>query len=302
MMKKGLALLLTLCLLLIPGCSSKKENVIKIVDGRVTEQKLVHRMIKMLVEDRTYLTVSIGEEMTAVNAYNEMKKRVYDVYMSYDGTVLTTFLHRDPSEVPAGSTLFDYTNGLFQEQDKLVMVNKLGLDNTYAVAVPKEIQSKYNLKTITDLVAVAPDLVFSAEHEFFDDEGTMKFDPFTTFYGLTFKNTRPVDLSLKYSTMESGNADVTVAYATDGRNKKVQLQILEDDQHFFPEYNGVIVVQEDLFERVKAIAPDLEATLHLLDNIFTNESMTDLSYQVDIEEKNLDDVARQFLVDQGLLK
>lgn len=33
MMKKGLALLLTLCLLLIPGCSSKKENVIKIVDG-----------------------------------------------------------------------------------------------------------------------------------------------------------------------------------------------------------------------------------------------------------------------------
>ena len=95
MMKKGLALLLTLCLLLIPGCSSKKENVIKIVDGRVTEQKLVHRMIKMLVEDRTDLTVSIGEEMTAVNAYNEMKKRVYDVYMSYDGTVLTTFLHRD---------------------------------------------------------------------------------------------------------------------------------------------------------------------------------------------------------------
>ena len=80
MMKKGLALLLTLCLLLIPGCSSKKENVIKIVDGRVTEQKLVHRMIKMLVEDRTDLTVSIGEEMTAVNAYNEMKKRVYDVY------------------------------------------------------------------------------------------------------------------------------------------------------------------------------------------------------------------------------
>ena len=300
MMKKGLALLLTLCLLLIPGCSSKKENVIKIVDGRVTEQKLVHRMIKMLVEDRTDLTVSIGEEMTAVNAYNEMKKRVYDVYMSYDGTVLTTFLHRDPSEVPAGSTLFDYE--LFQEQDKLVMVNKLGLDNTYAVAVPKEIQSKYNLKTITDLVAVAPELVFSAEHEFFDDEGTMKFDPFTTFYGLTFKNTRPVDLSLKYSTMESGNADVTVAYATDGRNKKVQLQILEDDQHFFPEYNGVIVVQEDLFERVKAIAPDLEATLHLLDNIFTNESMTDLSHQVDIEEKNLDDVARQFLVDQGLLK
>lgn len=93
--------------------------MIKIVDGRVTEQKLVHRMIKMLVEDRTDLTVSIGEEMTAVNAYNEMKKRVYDVYMSYDGTVLTDILHRDPSEVPAGSTLFDYTMDYFRNRINL---------------------------------------------------------------------------------------------------------------------------------------------------------------------------------------
>ena len=96
--------------------------------------------------------------------------------------------------------------------------------------------------------------------------------------------------------------DVTVVYSTDGLNKRFGLVTLEDDLHFFPEYNGVIVVQDDLFERVKDIAPDLEATLHLLDNIFTNESMTDLSYQVDIEEKKLEDVARQFLVDQGLLK
>lgn len=300
-MKKLMLVILTASLLLISGCSSNKGNEIKIVDGRVTEQKLVHRMLKMLIEDRTDLKVKIGEEMTAVNAYNELKKEVYDMYMSYDGTVLTTFLHRDPSEVPAGTTLFDYTNTLFA-QDGLVMVNKLGLDNTYAVAVPQAIQDQYNLKTISDLAAVAPELTFSAEHEFFDYEGTMKFDPFTAFYGLSFKSTRPVDLSLKYSTMESGNADVTVAYATDGRNKKVQLKILEDDRHFFPEYNGVIVVQDDLFERIKDAAPDLEAIIHLLDNIFTNESMTDLSYQVDIEEKKIDDVARQFLIDQGLLQ
>ena len=50
--EKGLALLLTLCLLLILGCSSKKENVIKIVTAALPE-RLVHRMIKMLVEDRT---------------------------------------------------------------------------------------------------------------------------------------------------------------------------------------------------------------------------------------------------------
>ncbi len=298
-MKKWIVLLLTV--LMISGCGAESEGTLKIVDGRVSEQKLVHHLIKMLVEDRTELKVDIGEEMTAVNAYNEMKKGVYDLYMSYDGTVLTTFLHRDPSEVPAGMTLFEYTNQIFLEEDGLMMVNQLGLDNTYAVAVPQQIKDQYQLQTISDLAPVASQLVFCAEHEFFGDEGTMKFEPFTAFYGLNFKSTRPVDLSLKYSTMESGNADVTVAYATDGRNKKVQLQILEDDRQFFPEYNGVIVVQDDLFEKYADLAPQLEDILHLLDNIFTNESMTDLSYQVDIEEKSVEEVARQFLVDQGLL-
>ena len=300
-MKKIIACL-TILVLLMSGCAGKNDNEIRIVDGRVTEQKIVHRMLKMLIEDRTDFTVSIGEEMTATNAYNEMKKRSYDMYMSYDGTVLTTFLHHDPSEIPEGMSLFDFTNDLFKRQDNMMMVNKLGLDNTYAMAVPKEIKSQYNLNTISDLVPYAPELTFCAEHEFFGNEGSMKFDPFVEFYGLNFKSTRPVDLSLKYSTMESGNADVTVAYATDGRNKKVQLQILEDDLGFFPEYNGVIIVQQDLFDRLGENGKQVEEIIHLLDNIFTNESMTDLSYQVDIEEKKVDDVARDFLVAHGLLK
>ena len=300
-MKKLMIVMMTL-VLLMSGCGKKNENEIRIVDGRITEQKIVHRMLKMLIEDRTDLTVSIGEEMTATNAYNEMKKRSYDMYMSYDGTVLTTFLHHDPSEIPSGTSLFDFTNEIFRKEDQLRMVNKLGLDNTYAMAVPAQIKEKYDLETISDLSEVASQLTFCAEHEFFGNEGSMKFDPFVEFYGLNFKSTRPVDLSLKYSTMESGNADVTVAYATDGRNKKVQLQILKDDLHFFPEYNGVVIVQDDLFERLGENGKILEETIHLLDHIFTNETMTDLSYEVDIEEKKVDDVARNFLVEKGLLK
>ena len=65
-MKKWIVLLLTV--LMISGCGAESEGTLKIVDGRVSEQKLVHHMIKMLVEDRTELKVDIGEEMTAVNA------------------------------------------------------------------------------------------------------------------------------------------------------------------------------------------------------------------------------------------
>ena len=49
----------------------------------------------------------------------------------------------------------------------------------------------------------------------------------------------------------SGNMDVTVVYSTDGLNKRFGLVTLEDDLHFFPEYNGVYLLRADLYEDFK---------------------------------------------------
>ena len=165
-----------------------------------------------------------------------------------------------------------------------------------------EVQNKYNLKTISDLTAVAGELTFGAEHEFFDEEGSMKFGPFTKFYGLEFADSKSVDLNLKYAAVENENLDVTVVYATDGLNKKAGLKVLEDDKNFFPEYNGALYVRDDLFERVADECPKLEEILNQLENRFTNESMTELSYEVDVEGREPYDVAKETLTEWGLLK
>ena len=52
-----------------------------------------------------------------------------------------------------------------------------------------------------------------------------------------------------------------VVYATDGLNKRAGLTILEDDRHFFPDYYGTILARNDVFERFREQAPDLEDTL-----------------------------------------
>lgn len=64
------------------------------------------------------------------------------------------------------------------------LLGKVGLNNTYAVGVTAQAAREYGLTTLSDLAAAAPDLRFGAEHEFFTQEGSMKFDPFTRFYGL----------------------------------------------------------------------------------------------------------------------
>ena len=129
----------------------------------------------------------------------------------------------------------------------------------------------------------------------------MKFGPFTAFYGLNFRDVVSVDVSLKYAAAEKGSFDVTEVYATDGLTRKAGLKVLEDDLSFFPDYNGAFLVREDTFERFAETAPDLEKILNLLAGQIANDDMVEMTYQVDVMGRSVDDVAREFLVSRGLL-
>ncbi len=148
---------------------------------------------------------------------------------------------------------------------------------------------------------VAPELTFGAEHEFFTEEGSMKYNPFVKFYHLKFKNHKSVDVSLKYSAIEKGEYDVTEVYATDGLNKKANLVILEDDKHFFPEYNGAFLIREDTLTKFAKTAPNLKKALSSLNGKISTEEMSEMTYQVDVKGRTVDAVALDFLKKKGLL-
>lgn len=291
------AILLAICLLLPYGRGSSGD--LMLYDGDYSETQLMHHMVKMLVEDQTDLTVTIQDQMSQVNNFNALNgdSHTCDLMISYDGTLLTTFFHQDVTDVPEGMSIYDYVNQAAQEEYGMRLLEKLGFDNTYAIAVPQAVADQYGLETISDLVPVADQLTFGAEQGFFTLEGSMKYGPFTEFYGLNFRNPVSVDLGLKYAAVENGSFDVTVVYATDGLNRKAGLKILEDDKSFFPDYNGAFLVREDVLEKY----PELEGILNQLAGEIPTEQMAELTYQVDVLGRTVDDVAREFLVSQGLL-
>ena len=287
------------------GCSSPQYEI-ELYDGNYSEVQLVHKMVELLVEDRTDIEVTIKDQMSSVLMFRELTREdpSCDIFCSYDGSVLTTHLKQGPPDVPEGVELFDYVSEQVYDKHGVIMLDPLGINNTYCIAVPESVAEEYNLETISDLVPVAGELTFGAEHEFFAAEGTagtMKFGPFTEFYGLKFKETFPVDISLKYTAIENGNFQVTEVYTTDGLNRKAQLKVLEDDRNFFSEYNGSLLVRDELFEEMADVAPDLREILGLLSGTMDNEKMTDMTYAVDVEGRTVDEVAREFLVENGLL-
>jgi len=291
------AILLAFCLLLPYGRGSSGD--LMLYDGDYSETQLMHHMVKMLVEDQTDLSVTIQDQMSQVNNFNALtgSGHTCDLMISYDGTLLTTFFHQDVTDVPEGMALYDYVNQVAHDEHGMRLLEKLGFDNTYAVAVPQAVAEQYGLETISDLIPVANQLTFGAEQGFFTREGSMKYYPFVEFYGLDFRDHISVDLGLKYTAIESGNFDVTVVYATDGLNRKVGLKILEDDKSFFPDYNGAFLVREDIMEQY----PELAGILNQLAGRIPTEQMAELTYQVDVVGRTVDEVAREFLVGQGLL-
>lgn len=302
-LKRTMSLFLVTALVMsLAGCSGNKakDSTLVIYDGQFSEMRILHYMAKLLIEEHTDLTVDIKDEMAPVNSYNELLKGSSDLMNSYDGTLVTTFLHLDPSDCPKDMTLFDFANQAAAKEG-VQLVGKQGINNTYAVAVPQSIADTYSLESISDLIPIADQLVFGAEHDFFTEEGSAKYHPFVKFYGLEFKEAKQLDISLKYAAIESGNIDVTVAYATDGLNRKADLKILKDDLHFFPEYNGSLLVRTDIYEKFADTAPNLEEVLKQMDGIFTDEDMVSLSYAVDVEGALVADVAKEYLQQKGLL-
>lgn len=287
---------------LMPFAIKPKEGLL-LYDGDYSETQIMNRMVKYLIEDKSELKVTIQDQMSQVNNFKSLigDNNSCDMMISYDGTLLTTFLRLDPSEIPDNYSLYDYSNKLVKEKHNMRLLGKLGFNNTYCIAVSKEIAEKYNLENISDLEAVAKELKFGAEHEFFTQEGSMKFSPFTKFYNLEFKDVVSVDVSLKYNAAENRSFDVTVVYATDGMNQKANLKVLNDDKNFFPEYNGAFLIREDTISKFKIQAPNLEEIICMLSNQISNEDMVKMTYEVDVLGKNTDEVALEFLKSKNLI-
>ena len=93
------------------------------------------------------------------------------------------------------------------------------------------------------------------------------------------------------------NREYGVGVILVGRGETI-LKVLEDNQSFFPDYNGVFLVRDDLLEKY----PEVADILNQLAGKIPTEQMAELTYQVDVEGRTVDEVAREFLVSLGLLE
>ena len=286
------------------ACNSRgdSKNEIILLRGYFSEIEILIQMAGILIEENTDLKVIFHDSMQTIPASKANRAGEVDLFVSYDGTHLTTLMGRDTKDVPEDEELFEWVRKEGAKELGLTLTDKFGFENTYAIALKKEFTEENNIETISDLVPFSKDLVFGAEHEFFDDEASMRFNPFNEYYNTQWADSKSIDIGLKYAAIDNGNIDVTIAFSTDGLNRKSGLKTLIDDKSFFPQYYGAFQIRDSLFEEYSETAPNLEKVLNSLAGLIDNETMTEMNYQVDAEGRNPTDVAKEFLVENGLSK
>lgn len=184
----------------------------------------------------------------------------------------------------------------YEKEFDMTWIGLYGFNNTYAVVTTKEAADQYQLETCSDLAKVSDQLVFGGNPDYI--ERADGFPGLSKAYGLNFKAVKDIDIGLKYEALKKGDIDVTNGYTTDAQISRDDVKVLKDDKNYQTNYYCSTVVRKDALEKY----PKLEETLELMDGILTDEKMAELNYQVEEEGKDEAEVAKEFLLAEGLLK
>ncbi len=226
-----------------------------------------------------------------------MKSGEVDMYWEYLGTGWINILGETGSiPEPAYQTVADRD----LQENNIHWLEPAPEENSYAIATNRETADAYGLSTLSDLksfIAENPNqasICVGSEFSVRDDglPGLQKA------YGYEFPDIQRIQDGLVYDQVANGGGcNFGSVFTTDGRIPNLDLVLLEDDQKFFPAFNGSLTMRQDVFEQNEQIA-DLFGEISPL---LTTEQMQQLNLEVDVNGVPPEDVAQTFLRDNGFI-
>lgn len=277
------------------GNLSNNKKVIKFAGKDFTEQHILVHMFSDLIEDRTDITVERKVNLGGTQVcFTALESGDIDMYIDYSGTAYGDTLNYPP--ISDMEEVYKTVKSDFKDQYNIEVLKQIGFNNTYVLAVTKETAQKYKLQTISDLAMVGANLTAGTTFEFLNREDGLP--GITKLYNFEFKDQVGLDSSPRYLALMNKETDVVDAFSTDGLLKKFDLVTLQDDKNFFPPYYAIPLVRAEVLEKYPEVTPLIEE----LGNLLTNEIMVELNYKVDELQLEPKVVAREFLIDKGLIQ
>ena len=279
------------------GAAEKAEdNTINIATKPITEQYILGEMLKAVIEDSTDYKCEITKGIAGgtSNIMPGMESGQFDLYPEYTSSGYVIVLGHNASGVE-DAAMWEQLRKEYQENYNMNWIGQYGFNNTYCVTVRGDVAREHGLVTTSDLAKVADKLVFGGNPDYL--ERADGFNKVCETYGLKFKDVKSIDIGVKYAAMENGDVDVINGYTTDAQLGAQDVVALVDDLKLQVNYFCSTVVRQDTLDS----HPGLEEALMKMDGILSDKEMAGLNYQVEVEGKDEAEVARNYLVEKGVL-
>ena len=281
---------LVLLAILVSGCGRRDRIVVGAKN--FTESDLLAEIVAQQIERRTALPVERRLHLGGTFVcHRAITAGDIDLYIEYTGTAFTAILKQPPIADPG--SVYRFVAAAYARDFKLQWTAPLGFNNTFAILVRRADAERYGLRSIADLVRVAPRWKAGFGYEFL--ERADGFAGLAKVYGLTFS--RPptaMDLGLTYRALADRRVDVIAGNSTDGQIAALDLVALTDDRGYFPPYQAAPVARGAVLEKYPAV----RAALAELGGKISDAEMRRLNAQADVEHKDIVEIARAWLQQQ----
>ena len=258
--------------LVYQNAGDSDDNTIIIASKQFSEQYILAQLIGSRLEAAGY-SVEYRDGLGSAVVHNAVASSSIDISVDYTGTIWTNNLKR--SDNPGREEMYRIIAEWEETENGVRVLGRLGFENAYAFAMREDRAQELGVKSLEDLVAVAPQLTVGGDPEFFERPEWISV---RDAYGMRFGENRNFSPTFMYNALRSGEADVISAYTSDGRIAADRLVVLEDPLEALPSYDAMLMMSPRIADD-EAIA----AVLQPLIGAINVEAMREANFAVDRE-------------------
>jgi osmoprotectant transport system substrate-binding protein len=224
--------------------------------------------------------------------YDQVKSGAISVMPEYNGALLTTSVDKNSTAVTS-----DEINAELKAKlpATLEMLSSSQAEDKDSVTVNQQTATKYNLKSIADLKAVAKDLTIGGPSEF--KTRTQGLVGLEKKYGVTFKKFQPFDANAQTSLvklLKDNKIQAADLFTTDPTITENNFVVLADPQQVFSAQNVTPLVYKSAVNNTARVALDAVSAK------LTTQDLLDMMKQIAVDKKDPDVVAKDWLSKSGL--
>jgi osmoprotectant transport system substrate-binding protein len=229
-----------------------------------------------------------------------------DIYPEYTGNAAFFFEKADDPAWKDAAKAYEEAKKLDYDANKIVWLTPSPANNTWAIALRKDVAEKNNLKTLSDFgkfVSDGGEVVLAASSEFVNSAAALP--AFQTTYSFKLKPEQLITLSggdtaatIAAAANQTNGANAAMVYGTDGGIAPSGLVVLEDDKAVQPVYQPAPIIREAVLKENPAIEEILKPVFEKLDLT----TLQELNGRVQVGGESAKAVAEDFLKANGFLK